>query len=325
MHFTLPYDELHAAFNWVDLELAKRNELPQRYDGDAFLLKTANAIWGQTGYPFEQPFLDLLAEHYGAGLFLLDFIAAPDPSRVVINDWVADQTEDRIKDLIPEGAITSDTKLVLTNAIYFLAPWMSQFKPEKTADGTFTTSKGAAVTVPMMKQHIEAPFTADEGYRAMEMRYNGEQLSMVIILPDTGKLAEVEAKLTGGFVDEVIGKLQNAAGDLVMPKFEYTMDFSVKKTLQALGMVDAFDGNADFSGMSTASQLFVSDVIHKAFVKVDEKGTEAAAATAVIMNDESAPEPVDPFIMDRPFVFFIRDIPTGQILFVGRVVDPTAG
>ena len=324
MHFTLPYADLHAAFNWLDQELAKRNELPEGYEGDAFSLKTANAIWGQKGYAFVQNFLDLLAEHYGAGLLLLDFAGAPDASRVVINEWVAEQTEDRIQDLLPEGSITSDTKLVLTNAIYFLAPWLSPFNPEKTEDGIFTTADGSEVTIPMMKQHIEAPFADGESYRAMEMRYNGNQLSMVIILPDTGKFEELEAQLTGDFVGEILGKLQNAAAELAMPKFEFAMDFSVKKMLLALGMVDAFGGNADFSGMS-ASKLAIADVIHKAFVKVDEKGTEAAAATAVIVGPPSVPPQLEPFVMNRPFIFLIRDIPTGQVLFVGRVVDPAAG
>ncbi len=158
----------------------------------------------------------------------------------------------------------------------------------------------------------------------MEMRYNGNQLSMVVILPDTGKFGELEAKLTGDFVGEFLGKLQNAAAELAMPKFEFTMDFSVKKMLVALGMTEAFGGNADFSGMS-ASKLAIADVIHKAFVKVDEKGTEAAAATAVIVGPPSVPPQLEPFVMDRPFIFLIRDIPTGQVLFVGRVVDPSAG
>ena len=322
LHFGTP--DIHSAFNWLDQELAKRNALAETEEGDGFALRIANATWGQKNFGFEQPFLDTLAESYGAGMYLLDFQSAPEPSRLIINDWVAEKTEDRILDLIPSGAITPLTRMVLTNAIYFLAPWEFPFEPENTKPGTFHLLGAETVEVPMMKQTAALGLASGDGWQAVELPYNGRALSMVVLLPDEGKLETVQAGLNGTLIGELIASIGYTEVNITLPKFETTTSFEVNDALKALGMTDGFEeGLADFSGMTTEDQLWISKVIHKAFVKVDEEGTEAAAATAVIMDGTtSVPPPPVPFVVDRPFIFFILDKPTNQILFVGRVLNP---
>jgi serpin B len=324
LHFNLPQEQLHPAFNALDLELARRGEGAQGKDGEGFRLNIANTLWGQAGFQFLPGFLDALAENYGAGLRLLDFMNAPEEARVTINDWVSEQTEGRIKDLIPPGLINSMTRLVLTNAIYFNAAWATPFEAWATQDGTFHTLDGGGVAVPMMRQTESLGYAQGQGYQAVEMPYDGGELSMVILLPEAGEFEAFEGALDAGQVDAVLGELAYRQVALTMPKFEFESDFSLAKALTALGMADAFSGNADFSGMTGAQDLFISDVVHKAFVSVDEAGTEAAAATAVVMELLSAApqEPVE-VTVDRPFIFLIRDIETEAILFVGRVVDPS--
>ncbi|MDH4268942.1 MAG: serpin family protein, partial [Dehalococcoidia bacterium] len=268
--------------------------------------------------------LDVLAENYGAGLRILDFITEAEKSRVIINDWVSDQTESRIEDLIPQGAIDALTRLVLTNAIYFNAAWEYPFDKKVTANGPFHLLDGAQVMVPMMKQTESFGYTDGEGYQAVELLYDGGELSMVILLPEAGQFAAFEEGLQAQGVSDIISGLQPTEVALTMPKFEFDSDFSLKDTLAAMGMPIAFSGGADFSGMTGNPELFISEVIHKAFVAVDEAGTEAAAATAVIMRLTAVPESVVAVTIDRPFIFLIRDVETGAILFVGRVLNPGA-
>jgi serpin B len=327
MHYDLPQDKLHPAFNWLDNELARRGEGAEGKDGEGFRLNVVNAIWGQKDYEFRVAFLDTLAENYGAGLRILDFINEPEPSRVTINDWVSEQTEDRIKDLIPPGGIAPLTRLVLTNAIYFNAAWAHKFTEEATTDLPFYLLDGGSVTVPMMKQTETFGYAAGDGYQAVEMPYDGGELSMVVVLPGEGKFAEFEDGLDYGQAEKIIDNLNDRRVKLTMPKFEFESDFSLKEALSALGMAEAFSGGADFSGMTGNKDLFISDVVHKAFVLVEEGGTEAAAASAVIMVESApGPEPEEPVTVtiDRPFIFLIRDIETGAILFIGRVVNPAA-
>jgi len=324
LHFILEQDRLHPAFNWLDAELAKRGEGAQGKDGEGFRLNIVNAIWGQKDYEFLTDFLDVLAENYGAGLRILDFITEAEKSRVIINDWVSDQTESRIEDLIPQGAIDALTRLVLTNAIYFNAAWKYPFDKKVTANGPFYLLDGAQVMVPMMKQTESFGYTDGEGYQAVELLYDGGELSMVILLPEAGQFAAFEEGLQAQGVSDIISGLQPTEVALTMPKFEFDSDFSLKDTLAAMGMPIAFSGGADFSGMTGNPELFISEVIHKAFVAVDEAGTEAAAATAVIMKLTAVPESVAAVTIDRPFIFLIRDIETGAILFVGRVLNPGA-
>ena len=324
LHFILEQDRLHPAFNWLDAELAKRGEGAQGKDGEGFRLNIVNAIWGQKDYEFLTDFLDVLAENYGAGLRILDFITEAEKSRVIINDWVSDQTESRIEDLIPQGAIDALTRLVLTNAIYFNAAWKYPFDKKVTANGPFYLLDGAQVMVPMMKQTESFGYTDGEGYQAVELLYDGGELSMVILLPEAGQFAAFEEGLQAQGVSDIISGLQPTEVALTMPKFEFDSDFSLKDTLVAMGMPIAFSGGADFSGMTGNPELFISEVIHKAFVAVDEAGTEAAAATAVIMRLTAVPESVVAVTIDRPFIFLIRDVETGAILFVGRVLNPGA-
>jgi serpin B len=324
LQFLLEQDRLHPAFNWLDTELANRGEDAQGKDDEGFRLNIVNAIWGQKDYEFLSDFLDVLAENYGAGLRILDFITETEASRLAINQWVSDQTEGRIEDLIPPGAIDALTRLVLTNAIYFNAAWEYPFDEDITADGPFYLLDGGQVSVPMMKQTEAFGYTEGEGYQAVELQYDGNELSMVILLPEAGNFEAFEEGLQAQQVCDIISGLQPTAVALIMPRFEFDSEFSLKDTLAGMGMPVAFSGEADFSGMTGNPELFISDVVHKAFVAVDEAGTEAAAATGVIMPSAAPPEPTMEVTIDRPFIFLIRDIETGAILFVGRVLNPSA-
>jgi len=324
LHFILTQNHLHPAFNALDLELASRGEGAEGKDKEGFRLNIVNAIWGQEDYKFLSEFLDILAENYGAGLRLLDFINAPEESRITINNWIADQTEGRIEDLIPQGVIDALTRLVLTNAIYFNAAWLNPFDEDTTKDGTFHLLDGSKVIVPMMRQTESLGYAEGEGYQAVELPYDGRELSMVILLPNTGRFEDFEKSLDADHVGSIIQDLEYTYVALTMPRFEFESEFNLGDMLAAMGMPIAFSAAADFSAMTGSRDLFIAEVLHKAFVSVDEAGTEAAAATAVVMKLTAMPdEPVE-VTVDRPFVFLIRDIETGAILFVGRVVKPSA-
>ena len=322
LHFVLPQNQLHPAFNSLDLELGRRGQGAKGKDDEGFRLHIVNAIWGQKDYEFLSEFLDLLAENYGAGLRILDFMKAPEQSRITINKWVSDQTEERIKNLIPQGAIDELTRLVLTNAIYFNAAWQYPFEEEATFNSAFYLLNGDKITIPMMRQTESFGYAEGDGYQVVELPYDGRELSMLVLLPQTGQFELFEESLNAQRVDDIVKNLNTREVVLTMPKFEFESSFSLKKTLTAMGMPVAFSTGADFSGMTGNPDLFIGEVLHKAFVSVDEAGTEAAAATAVIMELTAMPgEPVEVTI-DRPFIFLIRDIESGTILFIGRVVNP---
>jgi len=324
MSFILSQENLHPAFNALALELASRGEGAEGKDDEGFRLNIVNAIWGQKDYVFLDDFLDLLAVNYGAGLRVLDFINATEESRVTINDWVSDQTEGRIEDLIPQGMLTPLARLVLTNAIYFNAAWAEPFNEDATQEGTFYLLDGSEMTVPMMRQTESFGYAEGDGYRAVALPYDGREFSMVILLPDSGQFDAFETALDAEQVDGIIGSLGYRQVSLSMPRFEFDSSFSLQEALSVMGMPIAFSTSADFSGMTdNPERLFISDVVHKAFVSVDEEGTEAAAATAVIVGATAMPpsETVEVTI-DRPFIFLIRDIETGAILFVGRTLNP---
>ncbi|MBA3396298.1 MAG: serpin family protein [Deltaproteobacteria bacterium] len=318
LHFTLPPAKLHAAQDALDLALASRaaaatgNTIP-------FRLKTASSIWGQQGKTFQPAFLDTLAVNYGAGLHVLDFATDPDGSRDAINGWVEDRTNDKIKDLLPDGSITDLTRLVLTNAIYFSAAWDDPFEPAQTTDRAFLANGTQSVQVPTLYQNGAYGYAAGAGFRAAELPYDGNLLSMVVVVPDD--LASFEASLDGAKLTQITSALEPAAVDLTLPKFKFDAPLGLAEVLKNLGMTDAFGAAADLSGIDGTRDLVITDVVHKGFVAIDEKGTEAAAATAVIVGDTSAPLP-QTLHVDRPFLILIRDIPTGAILFIGRVVDP---
>ena len=321
--------EITAIVERLDLELAGRGEGAKGTDEEGFRLNIVNALWGQEDFQFISEFLDLVAENYGAGLRLLDFVNAPEDSRIVINDWVSEQTEGKIEDLIPEGVIDNLTRLVLTNAIFFNAAWLNPFEESQTKNGAFHLLDGGEVTVPMMRRTARFGLAKGDGYQAVELPYDGGELSMVILLPDTGQFEGFEDSLDADLVRAITEDLVPTRLDLTMPKFEFDSAFGLRDTLGAMGMPVAFISSsgpctsetADFSGMTGSCELFVKEVVHKAFVSVDEAGTEAAAATAVVIGIESLPPSVT---IDRPFVFLIRDIETGAILFVGRVEDPSS-
>jgi serpin B len=323
LKFLLAQDDLHPAFNSLDILLAQRGEGAEGKDEEGFRLNIVNAIWGQKDYAFLDEFLDVLAENYGAGLRLVDFINETEKARVTINDWVSEQTEGRIEDLIPQGVITTLTRLVLTNAIYFNAAWEYPFEEEATYNGPFYLLDSGEVTVPMMRQTESFGYAEGDGYQAVELPYDGNELSMVILLPEEGQFKAFESSLDADLVAAIIENLEYQEVALTMPKFEFESEFSLKQALSAMGMPIAFTDNADFSGMTGGRDLQIAEVIHKAFVSVDEAGTEAAAATAVIMELTAMPEVVE-MTLDHPFIFLIRDIETGTILFVGRVMDPSA-
>ncbi|HET6334649.1 MAG TPA: serpin family protein [Polyangiales bacterium] len=327
LHFTLPQSDLHAAFNATDLALAKRKDQLAKSDGpvptkgDGFELHIVNQAWGRQGYTFLDSYLDVLAVNYGAGLYLLDFSGKPDEPRVVINDWVADQTEQRIKDLLPDGSITGDTALVLTNAIYFKASWFEEFDPAATKPGTFTAEAGTR-NVDMMHAFSETGYAEVDGYRAIALPYISKDVKMLMVLPPEGSFGDATSGFDATLFDGLLSQLQEATVTLSLPKWKFESEKKLKAPLQALGMRAAFDdGAADFSGMDGSMNLWIDAVYHKAFVAVDEEGTEAAAATAVVARDESASLPVT-LTFDRPFMFLIYDDPTGQILFVGHLTDP---
>ncbi len=326
LHFTLPQEDLHPALNLLDLELASRGEGAEGRHGEPFRLHIANALWGQTGYSFLPDFLDLLARDYGAGMRLLDFASNPEACRTEINRWVAKQTEEKVENLIPTGILNELTRLVLTNAIYFDAAWEGKFGESATLPSEFTLLDGSEVTVDMMHQSHTFPYAAGEGYQAIELPYDGGELAMVILLPAEGRFSEFEQTLDAARLETTVGALEPIRVKLAMPKFHYESAFRLKETLGAMGLSDAFaPGAADFSGMDGTRDLFVQEVVHKALVRVDEEGTEAAAATAVVVGLTAAP-PLDEVevTVDRPFIFLIRDRKTGPILFLGRVLDPTA-
>lgn len=322
MHYTLPAAQLHPALAALSEALANRGEEAAGRDGEGFRLNVANALWGQEGYSFLESYVDLVDRYYGAGLRRLDFAEAPEASRQTINDWVAEETEDRITDLIPQGVIDELTRLVLTNAIYFNAAWAEPFEEGMTRDGPFFLLDGDQVSVPMMHQTSSFGYVQGQGYEAVELPYDGGQLSMVIVLPASGEFEALEASLDTEGLEAILGGLAYQQVALAMPRFEFSAQFRLEEALAALGMVDAFTSAADFSGMTGSRELFLSAVLHKAFVSVDEAGTEAAAATAVVGKLLGLPpEPVE-VTLDRPFLFLIRDLQTDTVLFWGRVVDP---
>jgi len=266
----------------------------------------------------------LIATNYGAGIQLADFIKNFDPARKQINSWVSDKTRNKINDLLAPGTLDSSTRMVLVNAIYFKADWVAQFDPNDTGDAPFTRLDGSQTQVKMMNNgELNLLYVKGDGYQAVELPYNGDTAAMDIIMPDEGNFQIFESALDQGRLNTVFTSMQPTPIALGLPKFTFTTDFSLSDQLKSLGMTDAFDPHkADFSGMTGNRDLSISDVVHKAFVAVDEKGTEAAAATAVIMVGMAAPTQKVHLVIDHPFIFVIRDLKSHQILFAGRVLNP---
>jgi len=326
LNFSLPQERLHPAINALDQDLVVQDQPADAEQPQPFQLSIANSLWGQQDYAFLPEYLDQLARNYGAGLRLLDFANAPEPSRQVINEWVSQETRDKIRNLIPQGAIDVMTRLVLANAIYFKADWLFPFEANATREGSFNLLDGSQVQTPMMsfKHPNQLPYLAGEGFQAVELPYVGDAVSMLVLVPDSGNFSEFESGLDATKLDSILAGLQPRTVALSLPKFSFESKYDLKDTLAGMGMPAAFDpGQADFSGMDGSKSLYIGNVFHKAFVAVDEKGTEAAAATAVVM--ELAAVPLGPDVVltvDRPFIFVIRHNPTGSLLFVGRLLEP---
>jgi serpin B len=324
--FDMPAADVHASFHGI-LEKMTLDYRQQYAGGDAepLVLEIANALWVDENFRLLTSYTDLVETEYGAVAENVDFMGDPDGARLAINGWVAEKTRDRIRDLLGPGVITGDTRVVLTNAVYFKGSWLHQFDGHATFDADFHLAGGSSVSVPFMHETEAFAYGTGYGCTAVSLPYGDGMSSMIVMLPD-GDLNEFEASLDGGRLDAIRDGLWRTRVALAMPSFEFTSSFGLKETLESMGMTDAFSqGAADFSGFTGSPDLCISAVIHKAFVKVDETGTEAAAATAVVMMITSAapePEPVR-VNLDRPFVFVIVDDLTGSILFMGRVADPS--
>jgi serpin B len=316
--FSLPQQELHPAFRALAEDLAARGK-----EMEGFRLHLANALWGQQGHPFLPGFVDLLARDYGAGLKLVDFTRDPEGARRTINQWAEKETENKIKDLVPPGLINPLTRLVLANAIYFDAKWLSPFAKDGTRPAPFTLASGQKVDVETMHETLPAGYAEEGGWQVVELPYRDRNMAMDVLLPSSGALREADQSLDAARLASLLGRLKRQSVALSLPQFTYESSFNLNDALSAMGMPDAFDRDrADFSGMDGKRDLLIGFVVHKALVRVDEEGTEAAAATAVGMQLKAAPAAPRVVEVDRPFLFLVRDTKTGTMLFVGRVMDP---
>ncbi len=314
-----------AGINALDQALAARSGTFPDASGHALpvTLRIANAPFAQRDLSLVPAYLDALASRFGAGVRLVDYKTDPEAARQLINAWVGAQTEGRIPELLAAGVITQLTRLTLVNAIYLKAPWVTPFPPEATHPGSFTRADGSSVTVPMMVLSTGLRYAEGSSWQAVELPYVGGSLALEVIVP--ADLATFEAGLTPESLAAITAALQEREVDLTLPKFSVQTATSLVDALKALGMPLAFDPDqADFSGITTEQRLFIADVVHQANIDVDEKGTTASAASAVVMAGLAAPAPPVTLRVDRPFLFALRDIPTGAIVFLGRVADPSA-
>jgi serpin B len=314
MRFSLSQDQLHSAFS----------ELLSGLKGSKdFELAIANRLWGQKGYKILPAFKKIADTNYQGGLQEVDFAGNPEPSRKVINDWVEEMTRKKIQELLVKGDIKDRTRLVLTNAIYFKGNWFTKFKPSQTRDSVFFLSDQKTVPVPLMSQKGRYHYyLRQDGLEILELPYAGKKLSMLLVLPSKGTvISKAEQVLTVENFRKWRSSMSDEEVMVFLPKFTMTLRFVLNDALSAMGMPDAFTDSANFSGISGKPDLYISKVIHKAFVDVNEEGTEAAAATAVVIDTKSASQPII-FRADRPFIFTIIDRESGSILFLGRLINP---
>ncbi len=321
-------DEMKSVFHFPENDVLRPN-FAAIYDnineenGD-HELKTGNALWAQKDFPFLQEYTNKVERYYGGKAAILDFIEETEQSRQTINGFIEEQTKNKIKDLIPKGSLNAMTRLVLTNAIYFKGIWEWEFDESDTRKETFRISPTDTVETPMMNMHPEKErfnYAETEELQILELPYKGEKISMLVLLP-TENLDSIESTLTAEKLNEYKSQMKETKlSSISLPKFEFDTKYFMEDNLSSMGMPTAFSGNADFSGMTGKKDLFISSVIHQAYIGVDEKGTEAAAATAVVMK--LAAMPMNVFRADHPFIFLIQEKDTGNILFFGRVVDPT--
>lgn len=311
-------ERFHSAFGAIIKDLNARGEK------GSYELSVANALWGQKGYGLLAEFLELVKSNYGGGFNEVDFVTAAESARKTINAWVETETRNKIKNLIGRGVLTPLTRLVLTNAIYFKGNWAKQFEKDETKDVPFTLLNGEKVDSPMMNQTAEFGYMETEDFQGLELPYVDNELSMIVLLPkETDGLGRLEKALTADNLSQWLAGLHKRKVIVSVPKFKMTSQFSLADVLESMGMTDAFSTKADFSGINGKRDLLISAVIHKAFVDVNEEGTEAAAATGVVVGLASAgPEEIPVFRADHPFLFLIRDNDSGSILFIGRMMNP---
>jgi serpin B len=321
LHFTLPPDQLHPAMGAL---LASLNQAHTGYE-----LHVADALWAENGETFLPAFLSVTKADYGAGFYPVDFKTDPNSVVATINQWVEKQTANKITNLLGPGSVNADTRMVLTNAIYFKGDWDKPFNPKYTDDEDFHLSAAQTVKAPLMFRIGDYYYFDGGTFQALALPYQTSELSMIVFLPhEYDGLTALEKSFTAANAQKWLSQLQYTDKiNVTFPKFTMTDQFGLNEALAALGMKLAFQKSAaDFSGMTGGRDLFISAAIHKAYISVDEKGTEAAAATGIVMEMATAnpnqPPPIT-FTADHPFLFLIRDNKSGGILFMGRVTDPT--
>lgn len=322
LHDLVPAGEV-GPIDALDQALASRSGTFNDTEGveHEVLLTIVNSPFGQHGLAIEPAYLDALARGFGAGLRVVDYQADPEAARALINDWVADQTEQRITELLVRQDITPATRFVLVNAIYLKAAWLTPFAAAQTQPAAFTQADGTEIHVPTMSRSSALRYAAGDDWQAVELPYIGNELAMTIVVP--ADLAAFGSSLSLDRYAAIVSALESRRVSLTLPKFGFTTRQDLATLLAELGMPLAFSPEADFSGITTAERLSIAKVIHEADIDVDEKGTEAAAATAVVMGDIGGPGgELVTLHVDRPFVFFIRDLQTGAVLFLGQVTNP---
>jgi len=319
LHFDKDQKPLHAAFGQLQLQLAQAGEQK------GLELNIANALWSQKGHPFLPAFLDIAKSEYQANIAKADFKTAADAARDEINHWVAQKTKDKIQDILPPGSLDDLTRLVLANAVYFKGAWAKPYNEAETSTQSFHLSASRQTDVPLMHHIDSVRYMENNEFQAVELPYAGGALAMVILLPRQAEgCAQLEDRLTPALLSGAFKEMKQQKVVIFLPRFKLESSFKLNDTLAHMGMPDAFTG-ADFSGMDGTKNLLISGVFHKAWGEVNEQGTEAAAATAVVMGLRALPrEPAPPpvFRADHPFVFFIRDTRSESLLFLGRLSDP---
>lgn len=321
---TLRFDtnQLKLAASFGELQKQLSNEQEKK----GIELNVANGFWGQKDHLFLPAFLDIAKQSYKANLKQVDFRTHADTARTEINDWVDHKTKGKIADLIQPGVLGPATRLVLVNAIYFKGSWAREFDKHSTTKAPFTVTPNQKPEVPLMHLTADFKYADVDGLQLLELPYAGDDLSMVFLLPrEPDGLKGVEDLLNNQTLDRWLAQAREQKVAVFLPQFKLAAQFSLAKPLAEMGMTDAFSRNANFSGMDGERDLFISAVVHKAFVDVNEEGTEAAAATAVVMRSMAVlmPRPTPIFRADHPFIFLIRDNHPGSVLFLGRLVDPT--
>ncbi len=326
-------EEIQAVFHFPKDANVRRQEFTSIYNqinkpDKQYELKTANALWAQKDYKFLDEYFKTIEQYYGGKVTNLDFTGNTENSRITINNWVEEQTNDKIKNLIPPESIDSLTRLVITNAVYFKANWSIQFDAKNTYDQQFKLGFNTTTTAKMMHQTAYFNYSETDEIQILEMDYLGNDLSMLVILPKDGhNIDNVGSTINMEKLNKWKSNIKYERVAVAFPKFKFEIKYFMKGTLSDMGMPSAFSmADADFSGMTGTRDLFISAVIHQAFVDVNEEGTEAAAATAVVMRTTTAPGKIEQpkiFNADHPFIFIIQDKKTGNILFLGRVTDPS--